>query len=121
VITGLNGETTDLSDFNFKLLVDVDPTTGTNYQEFTMGALGTGSANVHWTNQFGDAVLDDAGIAGEVAQNSRNMAFYDTNHITPGAQPYSLTFGPGNFDIILQAFDPMSHLIAQNHILVHVV
>ena len=86
-----------------------------------MSPLGVGSANVHWTNQFGDIVGDDNGIAGQVAQNSRNMAFYDTDHVTPGTQPYSLTFGAGDFDIILQAFDPMSHLVAQNHILVHVV
>jgi hypothetical protein len=37
VITGLNGETTDLADFTFVFKVDVDPTSGTDFQKFTMG------------------------------------------------------------------------------------
>jgi hypothetical protein len=120
IVTGLNGETTDLSDFTFKFLVDVDPTTAKNYQVFTMAPGGTGSANVHWTNQFGDAVGDDQGINGVVAQNSRNLAFYDVDHSTPLTQPYDPAFGPGQFDIILSAYDG-SHLIASNHIVVDVV
>src|SRR5215208_2792400 len=87
VITGLNGESTDLADFTFVFKVDIDPTAATNFQAFTMSPVGTGSAGVHWTNQFGDAVVDDNGILGEVAQNSRNLAFYDVDHVTPGTQP----------------------------------
>ena len=123
IVTGLNGETTDLSDFTFKLLVDEDPTAGIDYQVFVMAVGGTGSANVHWVNQYGlapeNAVVDDQGIAGEVAQNSRNLAFYDTDHVTPGTQVYDPLFGPGQFDIVLQAFQGTS-LIASNHILVEV-
>jgi hypothetical protein len=121
VITGLNGETTDLADFTFKFSVDIDPTAGTNFQVFTMAPLGAESANVHWTNQFGDLVVDDKGISGEVAQNSRNLAFYDVDHVTPGTQPYDPLFGPGDFDIILEAFDGSNTLIASNHFLVHVI
>jgi hypothetical protein len=95
VITGLNGESTDLADFTFVFKVDVDPTAATNFQVFTMSPVGTGSAGVHWTNQFGDVVVDDNGILGEVAQNSRNLAFYDVDHVTPGTQPYDAAFGPG--------------------------
>ena len=121
VVTGLNGESTKLDDFVFKLLVDIDPTSVTDYQEFTMGPVGTQSANVHWTNQFGDVVVDDRGIAGEIAQNSRNLAFYDVDHVTPGTQPYDPAFGPGEFDVILEAYDLSNNLIASNHILIHVV
>ena len=120
IITGLNGETTDLSDFTFKLLVDIDASSGTDYQEFTMVPGGAGSANVSWVNQFGDVVVDDQGIAGMVAQNSRNFAFYDVDHVTPLTQPYDPAFGAGEFDIILQAFDG-ANLIAQNHIQVDVI
>ena len=59
VITGLNGELTDFSDFTFVFKVDIDPTAATNFQVFTMSPGGTGSAGVHWTNQFGDVVVDD--------------------------------------------------------------
>ncbi|HKG82077.1 MAG TPA: Ig-like domain-containing protein [Beijerinckiaceae bacterium] len=121
VITGLNGESTDLADFTFVFKVDIDPTAATNFQAFTMSPVGTGSAGVHWTNQFGDAVVDDNGILGEVAQNSRNLAFYDVDHVTPGTQPYDPAFGPGQFDIVLQAFDGSNTLIAQNHIHVDVI
>ena len=86
-----------------------------------MAPLGTQSADVHWTNQFGDAVVDDRGIAGEVAQNSRNLAFYDVDHVTPGTQVYDPAFGPGEFDIVLQAFDPLNNMIAENHIRVDVI
>ena len=86
-----------------------------------MSPVGTGSAGVHWTNQFGDVLVDDNGILGEVAQNSRNLAFYDVDHVTPGTQPYHLAFGPGEFDITLQAFDPLNNLIAENHIRVDVI
>ncbi len=120
IITGLNGETTDLSDFTFKLLVDEDPTAAIDYQVYVMAAGGVGSANVHWANQYGELVGDDQGIAGEVAQNSRNLAFYDTDHVTPGTQVYDPLFGPGQFDIVLQAFQGTS-LIASNHIVVDVV
>lgn len=120
VITGLNGETTDLSDFIFKLSVDIDPTSATDYQVFTMQPGGMGSANVHWVNQFGDLVGDDQGN-GLVAQNSRNMAFYDTDHVTPLTQPYDSLFGPGQFDVVLEAYDSSNALIAQNHIHVDVV
>jgi uncharacterized repeat protein (TIGR01451 family) len=120
IATGLNGETTDVSDFTFELSVDVDPSSGTDYQVFTMTPGGTGSADVTWTNQFGDAVVDDAGIAGIVAQNSRNLAFYDTDHGTSGTQPYDTLFGPGEFDVILRAYQG-AQLLAQNHIHVDVV
>lgn len=121
VITGLNGKTTDLEDFTFVFKVDVDPTSGTDFQVFTMAPGGTQSAAVHWTNQFGDVVVDDRGIAGVVAQNSRNLAFYDVDHVTPGTQVYDPAFGPGEFDIVLQAFDPLNNLIAENHIRVDVI
>jgi hypothetical protein len=121
IITGLNAATTDLDDFVFQFLVDVDPTAATDYQVFTMEPGGAGSAGVHWANQYGDVVGDDQGIAGQIAQNSRNLAFYDVDHVTPLTQPYDILFGPGQFDVVLQAFDLSNNLIAQNHIVVDVV
>jgi hypothetical protein len=121
IATGLNGQTTDLSDFTFKLRVDVDPTSGTNYTEYTMAAGGTSSANVHWTDQYGHAILDDEGIAGIVAQNSENYGFgqfRDTDPVTPGIQAYN--FGPAHFDIELQALQG-TQLLAANHVVVDVI
>lgn len=120
IITGLNGAPTDLSDFTFKLRVDVDRTAAVDYQVFTMDAVGSGSANVHWINQYGDLVVDDNGIAGEVAQNSRNLAFYDVDHGTNGTQVYDPSFGAGRFDIVLEAYQGVQ-LVGINHIVVDVV
>lgn len=36
VATGLNGQTTGLGDFTFKLLIDTDITAATNYLELTL-------------------------------------------------------------------------------------
>jgi len=130
IATGLNGETTGLSDFHFKLLVDVDKSSGTDFHVFELGAGGVGSANTHWTDTSAPAQLlsqigDDAGVPNKVTQNSENYGFgfirnfIDNDPGTPGIQTYN--FGPGEFDIILQAFDNSNTLIAQNHIQVDVV
>ena len=59
-----------------------------------------------------------------MTQNSQNYGFYsaggvDFDEDAAGIQPYN--FGPGEFDIILQAYDPFGTQIAQNHIVVDVV
>jgi hypothetical protein len=124
VATGLNGETTGLSDFTIKLLVDVDRTANTSYHELTLSAVGANTADVHWTDQYGNIlIVDDEGVANKVAQNSQNFAFAigDTNPGTPGTQTYDGTnWGPGNFDIILEAFNG-TQLVGINHIVVDVV
>jgi len=129
IATGLNGATTGLSDFHFKLLVDVDKGAGTDFHVWELGAGGVGSANTHWNDTSAPLspiiIGDDGGIANKVTQNSENFGFgfirnfIDDDSGTPGIQPYN--FGPGEFDIILQAFDNSNTLIAQNHIQVDVV
>jgi hypothetical protein len=114
--------TSHLSDFNVHLLVDVDPSANTKYLDFTMAPGGSGTAQVHWTDQYGHVITDDEGVANEVAQNSENYAFApfnDTNPTMAGLQAY--TFGPGHFDIQLVAFDAHHDLVAQNHIVVDVL
>jgi hypothetical protein len=113
-----------LSDFTFKLLVDVDRTASTSYHELTMSAVGASTADVHWTDQYGDTlIVDDEGVSNKVAQNSQNYAFAvgDTDPLTPGTQTYDGTnWGPGQFDIVLQAFEG-TQLVGVNHIVVDVV
>ena len=89
VATGVDGQATNLDDFIFKLLIDVDPSANTDYLEYTMSAGGVGAANVHWTNQYGGIIGDDDGIANLVAQNSENYGFgflRDSDPNTPGPQ-----------------------------------
>jgi len=114
VATGVDGQSTHLSDFAFKLLIDTDPSANTNYLEFTMSSGGTSTANVTWTDQFGHTIKDDEGIANTVAQNSENIAFF----ANPG---YAPTFGPGHFDVVLEAHSLVdNHLLAANHMVVDV-
>lgn len=125
VATGLNGATTDLNDFTFQLLYDVDPGPGTNYRTLTLEAEGTpqaaGQSGFQWRDQGTAAVfiLDDEGNA-DVTQNSENYAF----GIFQGflTSPYGLGnafAGPAQFDIILQAIDG-AQVIVRNHIVVDV-
>jgi hypothetical protein len=125
VVTGLNGETTDLSDFNFKLLVDVDPTAAVQYMTLALEPelVPTGSG-YQWRNLADNHVEpnDDAGNA-NVTQNSQNYGFgWIQNNITNGAYGPGNSFaGPAHFDIQLQAYDLSNNLIATNHIAVDVV
>jgi hypothetical protein len=124
IVTGLNGETTDLGDFTFKLLVDKDPTAAIDYNELLMRVdpLAPGTADTIWqlVGPNVDVIGDDAGnpaLPGTVAQNSQNIsfAFY-------GLGAYAgAGFPAGQFDISLQAFDALNTLIGENHIQVNVV
>lgn len=128
IATGLDGQSTGLSDFTFQLLIDVDKSTGTDFRVLEMSAGGVGSANTHWTDMTNPlhpiVIGDDAGIANKVAQNSENFGFgfirpfIDNDPGTPGVQPY--TFGPGHFDIILNAYQG-AHQAASNHMVVDVI
>ena len=127
IATGLNGETTGLSDFTFRLLVDVDKGAGTNYHVWELAAGGINTANTHWVDTTVPANVppaDDEGIPNQVTQNSQNYgfgsirSFIDDDPSLPGIQPYN--FGPAEFDIVLEAYDG-AQLIAQNHIVVDVV
>ena len=122
IATGLSGETTDLDSFDFKLLIDVDPTAATSYvtlelePELTPQA--AGQSGFQWRDEATTLVpiADDEGNA-NVTQNSQNYAFYSV----PGYDIGSLFAGPAVFDIQLQAFDTGGNLIAQNHIAVDVI
>ncbi len=122
VVTGLNGATTDLSDFTFQILLDLDPSSATNYQTLTLepeaGPQASGQSGFQWRDQGTNVtyMADDEGNV-NVTQNSQNYAFY-----APFTAPYAFpTFaGPAKFDIILQALDG-SQVIARNHIAVNVI
>lgn len=126
IVTGLNGETTDLGDFTFKLLYDVDPGTGTSYKTLTLEAEGTPQAAGQSGYQWRDAdtntvfIVDDEGNA-NVTQNSENYSFaFFQAFLTDAYGPGNNFAGPAYFDIELQAFDG-AQLIAQNHISVDVI
>jgi hypothetical protein len=121
VATGLNGATTDLTDYTFQLLIDVDPGTGTNYRTLTLEQRDGGGpgqlSGFQWRDQASNTVIigDDEGNV-KVTQNSQNYAFY-----FPLTAPYGppAFAGPAKFDIILQAKDG-AQIIASNHIAVNV-
>jgi hypothetical protein len=122
IATGLNGETTDLDNFTFKLLIDTDPTAATSYvtmelePELTPQA--AGQSGFQWRDDVTSTVLiaDDEGNA-NVTQNSQNYAFYSV----PGYNIGTGFTGPAEFDIQLQAFDSSNNLIAQNHIALDII
>ncbi|MBX9824727.1 MAG: cadherin-like domain-containing protein [Xanthobacteraceae bacterium] len=122
IATGLNGETTSLDDFKFKLLIDTDPTAAINYKTLVLEPEGTPQPANQSGFQWRDAdthlvaIADDAGNA-NVTQNSQNYAFYGL----PGYNAGTGFAGPGEFDIVLQAYDSSDTLIAQNHIQVDVL
>jgi hypothetical protein len=125
IATGLNGTTTDLNDYTFRLLYDVDPGPGTNYRTFTLEPEGTpqaaGQSGFQWRDQGTAAVFisDDEGNI-NVTQNSQNygFAFYQA-FLTSPYGPGSGFSGPAKFDFILQALDG-PQIIASNHIAVNV-
>jgi RTX calcium-binding nonapeptide repeat (4 copies) len=126
VATGLNGETTDLDDFTFQLLYDVDPGAGTSYRTLTLEAettpQGAGQSGYQWRDAGTGLVFisDDEGNA-NVTQNSENYAFSFFQAFLGGAYAPPTFTGPAEFDIILQALDGSNNLIAQNHISVDVI
>jgi hypothetical protein len=105
---GTNLAAADNDALEFKLFVDLDPSAGVNYVEYT--------PNDNPASEYS-------------AQNSGNYAFLsaaiDADPGTTGIQPYS--FGVGTFDIELRAYDttpvagenPLTP-IAVNHVVVHV-
>jgi len=132
IATGTGGEPTDLSDFTFRLKVDVDPSGDTDFREFTMVEIPAGNPFVNatgfvWIDQDGNPVILDDGGNANVAQNSENFAFgfienfIDADPNTPGIQSYAgAGFSEGQFDIVLEAYDAEVGLVASNHIVVDV-
>jgi hypothetical protein len=130
VATGLNGDGTDLNDFTFRLLVDVDKSLGTNYLTFQLepeappgAGSGTPQSNFVWRSVDNPAVVvpfDDEGNA-NVTQNSRNYTFAEYQAFLSSVYgPGNAFAGPAHFDIILQAFSGTTK-IAENHIAVDVI
>lgn len=121
VATGLNGATTDLGDFTFKLLYDVDPSSATLYRPLTLEPGGAGASGYRWADdETGITFIADDGGSANVTQNSQNYAFsFYQGFLTSPYGPGNNFAGPAQFDIILQAFDG-AQLVAQNHIVVDV-
>lgn len=123
IATGLNGATTNLGDFTFQLLFDVDPGPGTTYRTLQLEAEGTpqaaGQSGYQWRDIASNAVAinDDEGTA-TVTQNSQNYAFYQSL-LTSQYDALNGFAGPAQFDVVLQAFAG-AQLIARNHIVVNV-
>ncbi|MDP3720537.1 MAG: hypothetical protein Q8T13_22470 [Acidobacteriota bacterium] len=125
VATGLNGATTDLSDYTFQLLYDVDPGAGTSYRTFTLEAetlaQAAGQSGFQWRDQGTAAVFiaDDEGNV-NVTQNSQNYGFgFYQAFLTAPYGPGNAFAGPARFDIILQALDG-AQIVVRNHIAVNV-
>jgi hypothetical protein len=127
IATGLNGATTDLGDFTFKLLYDVDPGAGTSYRTLVLEAETTppvaGQSGYQWRDVGTGLVFisDDEGNA-NVTQNSENYGFaFFQSFLTSAYGPGSGFVGPAVFDIMLEAYDPSNNLVARNHIAVDVI
>jgi hypothetical protein len=126
VATGLDGETTDLDDFTFKLMYDTDTSAATSFRTLVLEAETTpqaaGQSGYQWRDEGTGLVFiaDDEGN-GNVTQNSENYAFnFFQTFMTGTYGPANSFGGPATFDLILQAYDG-SDLIAQNHIVVDVI
>jgi hypothetical protein len=126
IATGLNGATTDLGDFTFKLLYDVDPGAAASYRTLTLEQEATpqaaGQSGFQWRDEASGLVFiaDDEGNA-NVTQNSENYAFtFFQSFLTGAYGPGNAFSGPAHFDIQLQAYDD-AQLIAVNHIAVDVI
>lgn len=121
VATGLNGATTDLGDYTFQLLYDVDPGAGAVYRTLTAEPGGIGTSGIQWRDAGTGTVFipDDAGNA-NVTQNSENYAFaFFQGFLTSPYGPGNAFAGPATFDIILQALDG-AQIVVSNHIVVDV-
>jgi hypothetical protein len=137
ISTALDGGVDTLADFQFKLLIDLDPGAGTSFLQLAFSptgglpdAPGEPRSNGLWSlaapmagvpGGVGTGLIADDGGTDQVTQNSQNYAFYSTimdfdgNPATDDAALYLFT--PGNFDIYLQAYDASgTDLLAQNHI-----
>lgn len=126
VATGLDGETTDLDDFTFRLMYDTDTSAATSFRTLVLEAETTpqaaGQSGYQWRDEGSGLVFiaDDEGNA-NVTQNSENYAFSFFQTFMTGSYGTGNAFGgPATFDIILQAYDG-SDLVAQNHIVVDVI
>ena len=124
-----------LSDLDFKLQIDVNPTAAATYRTFLLRPdttiTGTQPSGFEWildldnNGSIDDAdkfngqfviITDDEGnaAAGQVTQNIQNVAWYDDNLS-------SSVLTKGSYDIRLQAFDKGSTTIkAENHIVINV-
>lgn len=124
IATGLNGATTDLNDFTFRLLYDVDPGPGTTYRTMTLEAEVTpqpaGESGFQWRDQSALVFINDDEGNANVTQNSQNYAFgFYQAFLTSPYGPGNSFAGPAKFDFILQALDG-SQIVASNHIAVNV-
>jgi hypothetical protein len=121
IATGLDGATSDLSDYAFQLLIDVDPGSGTSYRTLMLerepSAQASGQSGYQWRDQETGVVLiaDDEGNS-QVTQNSQNYAFYAA--LTAPYVPPTFA-GPAQFDLVLLALDG-SQIVVRNHIVVNV-
>jgi hypothetical protein len=122
IVTGLNGATTDLNDFTFRLLIDLDSGASVSYATLQLapgGVVPPQPSGFHWTDGSTTIIPDDQGNA-NVTQNSQNYAFYAASLTPPNSYTALNGFpGPATFDLVLQAFDG-AQLIASNHIVVNV-
>jgi hypothetical protein len=130
IVTGLNGETTNLDSFVFKLLYDVDPSANVYYQTLVLEPGGTGTSGHSWRAQD-DGKIVIAGDDGNayVTQNGENYAFdffqedlkkFQNSTVSPYGEENDFA-APAEFDIVLQAFDKWSTPLAENHIVVNVI
>jgi hypothetical protein len=125
VATGLNGATTNLNDYAFQLLYDVDPGPGTTYRTLNLENRDGGGpgqlSGFQWRDQGSGLVFiaDDEGNV-NVTQNSENYAFgFFQTFLTGAYGPGNAFAGPAKFDIVLQALDG-TQIIARNHVVVNV-
>lgn len=114
-----DGNGSVLSNYNYRFLVDLDPTAATRF--VTFDALHYASDN-NFHNVGGTQVLNQAAVDHAVEQNSFNIGFapfralYD-DPATQAVETYDM--GNGRFDIKLQAIDPASNVVmAENAIVV---
>ena len=95
--TDNNDTSSMLSAYNFKFLIDVDPSAATRFVEINPLADGN-------DNNVSGSVINPNSVGKDVAQNSFNLGFFPTGNFTNPADYYAA----GRFDVKLQALDKTS-------------
>jgi hypothetical protein len=119
VDSALGGGTQKLDHFDFKLFLDIDPTTGVNFKELHLARDNAAPDHFVWLDTANHVVIGDG--AGNPAhpeqldQNTMNLAFGYWGGAA--ANPTN-----SHYDVLLTAEDHTSHLpLAVNHIVLDVV
>jgi hypothetical protein len=111
VVTGLNGTSETVSDYEIRVLIDRDPSANTNFKAFTMVA-GNAGQNFLLADDGSGGMGDDDGTNPMLSENSMNFGFGFLTNSTTGNTG---EIPAGTYDVIANVYDD-GVLLFTNHI-----